>query len=1131
MDEQYFTEQKKELEKYATRDQRDAADPTKSVWVEASAGTGKTKVLTDRVLRLLLNDVNPIRLLCLTYTKAAAVEMLSRISQRLSEWAVEDEVELEKSLNELLGEEIKSAAELCNYRQKARTLFAKLLDTPGGIKVQTLHSFCTDVLKRFPLEAGISPYFTVLEEQEVQKVLTQIKAEIANEDETAADQLLAEARTYLMNNTSEFTFATMIQKIIFNRRKMGKVMANYKGLSGFLAALSVKLGVKDDDTDESYVRNFMDSLREKLPEIRANIAALNFGGERDVAKANKLADIAAGNFSTDDYGSYKSCFLKADNHVFSDEKFIASQKAQRTDANLLKRLKDEAVRLEDFEQKRLKLKLYQSTKAAFILAQEINRRYEEYKKSQSGMDFEDLIYHTRNLLEKSDARQWVLYKLDGGIDHILVDEAQDTSPEQWDIIGSLSEDFFSGIGQRDINRTLFVVGDRKQSIYSFQGADPDKFDIMSQKFADKSKQADKPFERVNLEISFRSAPAILDSVNQIFATEQAADGVVIGNHKVAHKPYRVGQFAQVTIMPLLEPEKNEKVHIENEYLRPPVERVYQTALVTQMAEKTAHKIRQMIDESADSSKPLHYRDIMVLVRTRNDFVEEFIRACEKEHINISGADKMILSEHIAIQDLISLGKFLLFPQDSLSLAEVLTSPLFSINEELLEDLCYGREYGEELWDRMRTEPRCAEIYSQLTTLLNNLDYVRPYELFNFVLSQMGGRRKFIERMGHEVEDALDEFMNLTIDYEQNQIPCLQGFIAWFGEYKREIKRESDDQETDAVRLLTVHHSKGLQSPIVFLPDTGTVPQNDRSNDFLQDDDLGYYPLNSGYYDDICTEINRKNQQKSMKEYHRLLYVALTRAEDQLIIGAYGKKNAESWYELCRSALASADAADNDEIVKISKEYMPKKQKHKKTIANSETPLETWIFANMEPEKTLAKPYTPSKEDNEEEPDSSSPLASGQNFYRRGTLIHRLLQFLPQNTGDREKAVDLYLQKYGADFSIPECRQIKTEVMALIGNPEFSALFGKYSRAEVPIMGEVDGKIISAQLDRLVVLPDRIMIVDFKTNRPAGQSIEDTPRVYINQLKTYAKLTAEIYPHKPVETYILWTNETRLMRVT
>jgi ATP-dependent helicase/nuclease subunit A len=417
--------------------------------------------------------------------------------------------------------------------------------------------------------------------------------------------------------------------------------------------------------------------------------------------------------------------------------------------------------------------------------------------------------------------------------------------------------------------------------------------------------------------------------------------------------------------------------------------------------------------------------------------------------------------------------------------------------------------------------------------LKNLDYIRPYELFNYVLSDLGKRRKFIERMGREVEDVLDEFINMTLDYEQREIPTLQGFVSWFEQNEREIKRDSDDSEINAVRLLTVHHSKGLQAPVVILPCAGLLPNTDKENAFLYDDDVGYYPLGSADYEDSCLKIHAQNVEKAMQEYHRLLYVALTRAEDQLIIGAYGKRNAESWYELCRQTFDKGTEPSKTDIEMISEKYVEKEEKKKSLLAQKSYGYEAWIDNNITgAEDNILKPYNPSKSEEDEKnlPDSASPLTDNQRFYRRGTLIHRLLQFLPQNSGDKEKSIDLFLQKYADDFAAEECAQIKDEVLRLINAPEFADIFGEYSRAEVPVMGAVGNKIISAQIDRLVVLPDKIKIVDFKTNRPPAKDVAHTSPQYINQLAAYAELMRQIYPNKPIETYILWTNETRLMQV-
>lgn len=1127
-----FEQIRQERGEKATKAQCQAANPLQSVWVEASAGTGKTKVLSDRVLRLLLDDVSPMRILCLTYTKAAAVEMNSRISERLSEWAVIDNNELIENLHKLLGSDIKNEKDEEKYSQKARTLFAELLDTPGGIKIQTIHSFCTDVLKCFPLEAGVSPYFTVLEEQEAAEALSHIKSEILLKENYTDNQELKAAIKFFTENMKESTFPEMLKEITEHCREMVKIIERYKNFSGFINALSQNLGISADDTEEKIKSLYMNELKHREPEIKANILAWMHGTDKtDKPKAKICEKVIADNFPTTDYDIYKSCFLTADNEPRT-EKSLVTKGAKDADQELLSRLFAEQEKLQICENKLKKLRLYQSTRAAFTIVSEINERYEQYKRLKSCMDFTDLIYKTRELLQNSSARQWVLYKLDGGVDHILLDEAQDTSPEQWDIVAALCDDFFSGESAKTQNRTIFVVGDRKQSIFSFQGADPDKFDAMSKMFEQKAKMANKEFKRINLDVSFRSAPAILEVVNKIFATKNAANGVVMHGEKLEHLPIRAGEFGRVSIWPLISAETTKTTETYENW-EPAMERINKTAVDTQMAQAIAKRIRQMTDESANTLNPLHYRDFMVLVRTRNNFVTEFIRACKQEHINISGADKMLLSGEIAVQDLISLGKFLLYPQDSLSLAEVLTSPLFSVDTELLEDLCYNRAQNESLWDRVKTSKNeyCRHIFNSLKTLLNNLDYVRPYELFNFVLSQMDGRRKFIARMGQEVEDPLDEFINLTLAYEQRQIPSLRGFITWFAQSEKEIKRENDDQETDAVRLLTVHHSKGLQAPIVFLPDTSKFPSERKKQQLLFTDDIAYFPLNAASYDDVCDKINEKKHLKEMEEYRRLLYVALTRAEDQLFICAYGADNADAWHALCSQALAKNKSEETAEIIYETPQYIAKKEKKKSIITQNEYEMVDWIDENITPKvDNLAKPYTPSKDDEAEIPDSISPLQNNGLYFQRGILIHRLLQFLPSNLSDTSKVIEEYLQKNAADFSKEDRAQIQKEVLTLLNNRDFAEIFGSNSRAEVPVVGEVDGKIISAQIDRLIVLPQKIVIVDFKTNRPPAKDIGHTPKQYINQLAAYAKLIAKIYPDKPIETYILWTNETRLMRI-
>ena len=1112
--------------KNATEEQRKAANPHTSVWVEASAGTGKTKVLSDRVLQLLLHNVRPEQILCLTYTKAAAAEMNTRISKRLSEWAVIPEEKLEESLLNILGSEADSSDKLHQFRNKARTLFACLLDTPGGLKIQTIHSFCQNILKRFPLEAGISPYFEIMNDRESSDILESIQTNLLSKHNSAP---VGDAIRYLTREMKEEPFENMIEDVTKNRYKIAEILVKHNGIDNFLQDLQKKLSVNPIYTAEDLKADFMQKV--SAHKLAQYMEVLSGGSTNDQKKMKAMEEVLSHGLRGETYEEYRNLFLTKEGERRADSSLITKKNAEKNPQTLENLIKDAEDVLE-LERTLINLNLYNSTKAFFTIAQELNNRFEEYKQKSAKLDYSDLIRLTVDLLSDSATSSWVLFKLDGGINHILVDEAQDTSPEQWQIVKSLSEEFFAGDGQKEQNRTIFVVGDRKQSIYSFQGADPHKFDEMASYFATKAK--DK-FARVNLHNSFRSAPAVLETVNHLFAQNNVADGVVSADEKVNHVPVRAGQFGRVEIWPMMVAQKDDKVVNDKEWL-PPMEMTQRISVRTKLAQKMATTIRTMVDKSAHTAHPLRYRDFMILVRKRNDFVTDFIRACKKENVNIAGADVIVLSKQIVVQDLLSLGKFLLLPQDDLSLAEVLKSPLFGLTDAELEDLCFGRG-NKLLWTCLQeTKKYENNVTKQLKDLFDDLDYIRPYELYTRVLREQDGRKKFIARMGVEVEDALDEFMNQALIYEQTQIPNMQGFLAWMGQSDVEIKREGEDADNDAVRLMTAHHSKGLQAPVVFLPDTVSYHKPQHKQAFLTDNDLAYYPLCGDSYEDCCENILQKIKEAELEEYRRLLYVALTRAEDTLIVCGYSNSNdidENSWYSLCYNGFKDFGVAEeNIGLVYETPDILPKKQDKNNSSAEEQADFENWMFVETENENGLGKPYTPSKLVDEDDVDSASPLKDDAVYYRRGTLIHKLLQFLPQHANDYQALIDEYLHRNAGDFSANKQEEIKHEVLNLINSVHFDWLFGEHSQAEVPIIGRVGDKIISAQIDRLITLPDehRVIIVDFKTNREAAADLEHTPPAYKTQLMLYAELIKQIYPEWSVESYILWTNETRLMKV-
>lgn len=1112
----------------ASEKQRRAANPDKSVWVEASAGTGKTKVLSDRVLRLLLKGVNPAKILCLTYTKAAAVEMNTRIAGRLSRWSVASDEQLQKELESLLGRRLTESKANLDLQALGRRLFAILLDTPGGMKIQTIHSFCQEILKRFPLEAKISPYFEVMDDRSAAEALNDVKNKLLQKIELEPDSPVAQSLAYITQTVSEATFPKIMNNIAGSRNKISRLLSRYPSLEALLEQTADKLGVAADDSVETVIAAYGAKL--DYDALRMIMNGLFAGSESDKQRAEILAQIIEKGIQPENLPAFKNLFLTSG----KIRSRLATKDAVKACPEIVEEMSAVALSLQELDNKLAAVGLLAATRAVLYLAEDLINGYNAYKRLHSKMDYEDLIVLTRRLLEDKTVADWVLFKLDGGIDNVLIDEAQDTSPDQWAIIRAITEDFFDGNGAQDKTRTVFAVGDRKQSIYSFQGADPKEFENMRGYFS-RRLQALGNFEEVELDVSFRSTAAILDTVNNVFALPQAKPGVILDGQDMTHTPSRIGDGGKVELWPLVEAEADENPDV----WLPPVERKTASSTSSRLARQIAERIKKMVESRellVSQNRPVRYADFMILVQRRNSFVEELVRECKNADVNIAGVDKIKLLEQIAVQDLVAVARFLLLPSDDLTLATILKSPLFGLDDDDLFKLCYNRG-GASLWTRLSDFAEYGAVYAQLQELLNMADFARPFELYAHILNEMKGRQKFIARLGYEAVDGIDEFINLTLNFEQEHIPSLQAFVEWVEKDEVEIKRELEQSDIDAVRIMTVHGSKGLQAPIVILPDTVRVKSVKNESGLLWGDEVLYYPFGSDNYEDNCKKIKESEKESSLEEYRRLLYVALTRAEDRLCVCGYTKSrepNEDSWYALCEKAFRELGQkqADGTVCYEVSQELV---HEDKKAVAKEQVkaPDYGWIHNVPESEGLLAKPLTPSKLQEDEDEVWASPLGeNGRSRYRRGRIIHKLLQFLPEmkNTAP-ETVINEFLAQNAPDLSEPEQKRIIEEIGNLLKNPQFAAVFGENSKAEVPLMGLVNDRIISGQIDRLVVEKDRVMIIDFKTNRPAAQTLADVPAAYVKQLAAYKELVARIYPEHRIETFILWTDTARLMEVS
>ncbi len=1102
--------EKKILNKRATSKQGQASDPKLCVWVEASAGTGKTKVLSDRVLKLLLEGVKPSKILCLTYTKAAAVEMNNRIYERLSKWAVESDADLTKELCELYDDDL-IVEKKKNLIDVARTLFAFVLDAPVPIKIQTIHGFCEEILKRFPLEARVSPYFEVMDERATAEALSQVSKHVLQEIE---DPEIKNAIVFLTANMKEFGFEELLSDLTEKRSKLVRVMSAFGHTKDFLEALRIKLDLEDEPSKEKILCDFEKNINRDEMKQCAN--ALLKGSKKD----KEHGDCLARALEKFDFDVYKQAFLTKDSFAHTG---AVKEKPDIEDVMTI-----ESLRVKNAIEKMRSVRLYETTRAVFVLAKRLIDEYGAYKRQNARMDYEDLIVLTKNLLESADVASWVLFKLDEGISHILIDEAQDTSPNQWAIVKALTDEFFSGLGQSDEVRTVFAVGDKKQSIYRFQGAEPEKFDEMRKFYEHEIKN----FKTVNLDVSFRSTGAVLDFVNTLFAIDGADKGLAVGDEKILHLPYRIGEAGKVEVWSIVQADENDDE--DKEWQVPVYHKSSQSADV-KLAFKIARKIKKMVEGKeilASKGRPLRYSDFMVLVQRRNAFMGAFVKACKQNNVEVSGVDKLKLNEQIAVEDLLSLAWFLLLPNDDLSLAEVLKSPLFNLDDDDLFELCYQRG-NLSLWQRLNASSKYKKESRILSEWLSEADLKRPYEFFSSVLNVYGGKKKFLERLGAEAGDALDEFMNLTLDFEADHVPNLQNFVRWLSEAQTEVKREMEQITEDAVRIMTVHGSKGLQAPVVILPDTIREPYQRREKGVIFDGDLVYFPLSADDYDVHCDDVYKKEKEKAYDEYRRLLYVALTRAEDRLYICSYGKpkKEDKSWYGLCCQAMENKGVSKENGVFAYEEEQ---KAEIKKENENEEPFYEkddSFAFNPAPVENALSRPYSPSHMEDEDDEPAASPLEDDGFFYKRGLIIHKLLQMLPGKCSKqvRRELVEAYLLKQ-SDLSDNYRQNIAGEVLELLDNEELSFIFGENSRAEVPVMGEVEGKIISGQIDRLIVFDDRVVIVDFKTNRPAADERAEVPNQYVQQMEIYRKLLEKVYEGKRIETYILWTNTLKLMKI-
>jgi ATP-dependent helicase/nuclease subunit A len=1132
-----------------------ASDPASSAFVSANAGSGKTHVLVQRVIRLLLNGVTPEKILCITFTKAAAANMAERVFSTLGHWVTLDDTALDAAIRDA-----GIARPDADLRMRARELFACALETPGGLKVQTIHALCTRLLQQFPFEANVPARFAVLDDRDQNEMMERANLAVLLEASRDPESATGRALDIAMASAADVTFKDVVREACLSRDRFMAWTDSAGSADAAAAQMAAALGVDAFERIEDVEREIVDGPH--LPRSRwTEVAAiLDTGNKSDQDQATKLRDalVFTGSVQADEYLGVFLTDERAPRKSVLTKKFCDSNSA-------VARLFDlEGQRIGPLIERRRAVTTRDRTQALLAIATAAAANYRREKQERGLLDYDDLIDKTLEMLNRVSSG-WVHYKLDRGVDHVLIDEAQDTSPRQWDIVAHIISEFTSGEGARDgVIRTIFAVGDEKQSIFSFQGAAPREFHSRRRGLERKFIDAGLKFDPVSFTYSFRSGAAILQSVDHVFRDETIYRSIHSAeNLYPIHNSLADAGPSVIELWELQLPDARQDI----EGWRAPFDGLSQTSPEVRLAKRIQAEIERLVESGTMTGhtgkrRPLRYGDMLVLVRRRGNAFDAVIQALKHANIPVAGADRLKLTEHIAIIDLMNLADALLLPQDDLALAVALKSPLFGLSDDDLFKLAWQRKGSlRQALDRHAvTDGKFREAVKRLDICERRYKTETPFAFYAWLLGGDGGRKRILRRLGHEANDALDEFLELALGYERKAPASLQGFMAWLRTADLEVKRDMEISR-DEVRVMTVHGAKGLEAPVVFLVDTTSSPSDTQRLKLI------HLPRGNAapHAPDVVVWAGKKADDPAAvaaaraamlgdteDEYRRLLYVAMTRAADRLIVGGCMPGNMNtvrkfSWYDLIvkglgNSGLQLQEIETPDGVIK--RYSRPEDVTAGTTAAAAPATiapaaLPAWLRTSAPgefPTDDLLRPSDPADEENHRVRTGES-IQLRARALQRGTLVHRLLQSLPDVATERRRDAALkYLARNADGWTDGDRAALAEAMLALIGDSRFAAVFAPGSRAEVSIAGRLEraGRppaLVSGQIDRLVVRPDEVLIVDFKTNHDPPKLAAEAPPAYLRQLALYRAVLQKLYPQRPVRAALLWTERPELMEIS
>lgn len=1117
-----------------------AVDPLDSVWLSASAGTGKTQVLSARVLRLLLApNVRPENILCLTFTKAGAAEMAERVNSVLARWVRLDQTRLFNELEHI------GAAPTPDMLTRARTLFASVLDCPGGgLRIDTLHAFAQWLLAAFPEEAGLIPGTRPMEDRDRDLLAHRVLADLlVTWEEGSETEAIAALENLSLRMGADKARAWLM--------RCAEARDVWFGPGGWQEPIRNRverlLGLDVDTGAETVAALCEDGMFDcaalvRCLEVNRAWGATTGNSCAEVIESWLAGDLAARLDACDDLAAV----------LFTQKGDIRSLKAlEKLDANYPGMAERVRTCLDAVRERRTLIELVDRLTPALSVGRRFAIAWDEAKVREGLVDFDDLIRRAASLLAEPGLGEWIRYKLDRRFDHILVDEAQDTNEAQWSIIRALTEDFFTGLGQRDGKlRTIFVVGDYKQAIFRFQGTSPENFRIAKERFAAEmseaahnARQMRPPLDarelvELGLGRSYRTAQPVLDFV------DGAIEAIGPANFGLKESPERhVGEQRPglVTLWNPVNsrPDDEEDGEGPESWLSEPERR---------MADRIAEQVKRMIGHFplVKYGRPAGPGDVMVLVRKRKELAGLIVARLHAAGVPVAGVDRLRLGAPLAVKDLMAALRFAAQPLDDLSLAALLVSPLVGWSQEQL--LEHGHRPAKvPLWSQLRSS-RNAEVLAMrelLDPLLARADFDPPQALLHWLLVGMwDGRRKLVARLGREANDPVDELLNATLAYSASNTPSLHGFIRWFDAGEGELKREAGVSE-NLVRVMTVHGSKGLQAPIVILADATGNPDSSRTRGLVLEEAIAggegrKIPLPDLRTEEKVGRIAQADQiarRAEREEHWRLLYVAMTRAEEALFIGgALGKREAEpaadSWYARLAPLMRGEPIADPvwGERREWGERAAPIGVREQVALPLHPGPP-AWAITPAGPEPRPPRPLAPSAAGEDQASDPPLPPGGSTEAARRGVLIHRLLERLPEIAPhERVERASAWLARHARDLGDDDRAALLGQAIGVIDDPHWADLFGPGALAEVPFAATVGGQVIAGTVDRLLIEPARVLVADFKTARRPPASLDEVPLETLRQMAAYAAALAVIYPGRTIEATVLYTQDPRLIPI-